>query len=211
MIGSSTRLGTTTLAVAVTLAILSGTEAAAQSSTTRGFLLGAHLGAATFQPESGNRSNAGGAGIVIGYGVNRSLTLFFQADGAEFDVDSQGDDLTGTWSMAHADLGIRYHFANSLRRWVPYLQGSFTARAVNLTDIPEVSVFAGEEVRFTGGALTLGGGVMFYTSRSFAVDLGLLFGGGRFTDVTVGNTTQTGLVDIDAQSTRLNIGVAWWP
>ena len=211
MIGSSMRLGTTALAMATALVILPGADAAAQSSTTRGFLVGAHLGAATFQPENGSRSNAGGAGILIGYGVNRSLTLFFQADGAAFDVDTQDDDLTGTWSMAHADLGVRYHFANSLRRWVPYLQGSFTARAVNLTDIPDGSVFAGEEVQFTGGALTLGGGVMLYTSRSFAVDLGLLFGGGKFTDVTVGNTTQTGLVDIDARTTRFNLGISWWP
>lgn len=211
MIGSSARRSGIALAAAAAFALIPATDASAQSSTTRGLLVGAHLGAATFNPENDDRSNAGGAGIRVGYGVNRSLTLFIQADAAAFDVETQDDDLTGTWSMAHADLGLRYHFANSLRRWVPYLQGSLSARAVNLTDIPEGSAFAGEEVSFTGGAVTLGGGVMFYTSQSFAVDLGLLFSGGKFTDVTVGNTTQTDLVDLDAQTTRINLGVSWWP
>lgn len=51
---------------------------------------------------------------------------------------------------------------------------------------------------------------MLYVNETLAFDLGLLFGGGKFTEITVDNTTQTGF-DIDAQSRRFNLGVAWWP
>ena len=51
---------------------------------------------------------------------------------------------------------------------------------------------------------------MIYASESLAFDLGLLFSGGEFTNITVGNTTQGGF-DLDTQSTRFNVGIAWWP
>ena len=60
------------------------------------------------------------------------------------------------------------------------------------------------------GALTLGGGIMFYFSQTLAADLQLAWSGGRFTDVTAGNFTFSGL-EIDANSTRFNIGISWWP
>lgn len=200
----------TSFTLAAALATFCATEVAAQSSTTRGFLVGAHFGGAALKPQNNDRANAGGGGVRIGYGVNRSLTLFFQGDGASFDVEGEIDDLIGTWAMAHADLGARFNFANSLRRWVPYLQGSVTARVVNVTDIPAGNPYSGQEVSFSGAAVTFGGGVMFYTSGSFAIDAGLLFSGGKFTEITAGNTTVSGL-DIEAQSSRFNLGVSWWP
>lgn len=184
--------------------LLAATTVQAQESTTRGFVIGGHLGGASLTVEGSDRSNGGGGGIVVGYGLNRSFTLFVQLDGSSVDVRNQ-EAVGGQWSIAHADFGVRYHFANSLRSWVPYLQGAFTGRAVRVTELP-----ADQEVEFSGGAFTLGGGVMLYPSQTFAFDLGLLFSGGEFTDVTVGQTTQGGL-DLDASSSRFNLGIVWWP
>jgi hypothetical protein len=202
-------LRTSTLALTLALAAQLGAThpLAAQESTTRGFVIGAHLGGASLEPEDGDRSNAGGGGLFFGYGFNRSFQIFLQLDGAEFDVEDT--NVNGKWSMGHADLGLRYHFANSLRSWVPYVQGAFSARAVGIDDAtilgqPET------EVGFYGGAFTVGGGILFYFNQTLALDLQLLWSGGRFTDIRVDNVTVSGL-EIDANSSRLNIGIDWWP
>ena len=198
-----------TVLTVLAFTLLAASPAMAQESTTRGFLVGAHLGGASLSVEGSERSNGGGGGIEVGYGLNRNFTVFLQLDGASIDVRNQ-DDVEGTWAIGHVDLGTRFHFANSLRSWVPYLQAAFSARAVQVTGLPPESALGGDEVEFPGGAFTFGGGVMLYVGQTFAFDLGLLFSGGEFTDIRVGQTTQGGL-DVDASSSRFNLGVAWWP
>jgi len=197
------------IVLALAAAVLTAHPGAAQESTTRGFMVGAHLGGASLSVEGSERSNGGGAGIEFGYGLNRNFTLFLQLDGASIDVRNQ-EDVEGTWTIGHVDLGTRFHFANSLRSWVPYLQAALSARVVNVSDLPPGSALGASEVEFSGGAFTFGGGIMLYAGQTFAFDLGLLFSGGEFSDVRVGQTTQSGL-DLDASSSRFNLGVSWWP
>jgi hypothetical protein len=187
--------------------LLSPASMTAQESTTRGFMLGAHLSGASLTPEDGDRSNAGGGGIYLGYGFNRTVQLFLQIDGAEFDVDDA--EVQGTWTMGHGDLGVRFHFANSLRSWVPYLQAALSARGVSVDD----AIIAGtreRDVGFYGGAFSIGGGIMFYFNETLAADLQLIGSGGRFERVKIDNITIDGL-EFDAGSARVNIGIAWWP
>jgi len=179
-----------------------------QESTTRGFMLGAHLSGASLTLENQDRNNAGGGGLIVGYGLNRNITLLLQLDGAQFDEQSTGT-VEGDWQMGHVDLGIRYSFANSLRRWVPYLQGAFGYRSVSVQD-PIVDNTQREEVEISGGGLTLGGGLDFYFTESFALDVQLLWTGGEFNTLRVDNVSATGF-DVDATSARFNLGVAWWP
>jgi hypothetical protein len=104
---------------------------------------------------------------------------------------------------------VRFHFANSMRSWVPYLQVALSVRAVGVDD----AVVEGNpetDVGFYGGALSVGGGIMFYFNETLAADLQLIWSGGRFTEVEVDNVTIEGL-EIDATSTRFNIGIVWWP
>jgi hypothetical protein len=195
------------VSLALAGALLAGQPADAQESTTSGFVLGLHLSGASITPEDGDRSNAGGAGLFFGYGFNRTVQLFLQFDGAEFDVDDA--DIEGNWEMGHGDLGVRFHFANSMRSWVPYLQVALSGRAVGVDD----AVVEGNpetDVGFYGGALSVGGGIMFYFNETLAADLQLIWSGGRFTEVEVDNVTIEGL-EIDATSTRFNIGIVWWP
>lgn len=196
-----------TLALTLSLLFLASASARAQESTTRGFNLGLHAQGASLLIDD-ERSNAGGGGIWIGYGFNRTVQLFVQLDAAEFDV--QDASVEGTWTMGHGDLGVRFHFANSLRSWVPYLQAAVTGRVVSVTDGVINDVAQTEDISIVGGGLTLGGGLLVYFSESFGLDLQLDWTGGTFTQLEVGNTTVTGL-DLEAQSTRLNIGVTWWP
>jgi len=199
------------LGLALSLSLLSlvaAQSAEAQASTTRGFNVGIHLTGASLVVEDGDRSNAGGAGLWIGYGFNRTVEIFAQADAAQFDVNDAS--VEGTWTLAHGDLGVRFHFANSLRSWVPYLQAAVSGRVVEVQDGIFNDVAQTETISLVGGGLTLGGGIVFYFNESLGMDLQLLWTGGTFTDLEVGNTTFGGL-DIDAQSTRFNVGLSWWP
>jgi hypothetical protein len=195
-------------AFAMTALFLAASSASSQVSTTRGLSLGFHLGGASLAVEGGDASGGGGGGIRVGYGLNRVITLYAQLDGAQVDVQNS-DALAGSWSLAHADIGARFHFANSLRRWVPYLQAAFSTRAVSVNEATANEESVGD-VSFSGGAFTFGGGLMFYLSRTWALDADLAFTSGEFTSIDVGSFSVDGL-DVDAQSTRFNIGVTWWP
>lgn len=201
------RLSPSILALLVGLVLVGPVHA--QQSTTRGFNLGIHFTGASLKVQDGDRSNAGGAGLFFGYGFNRNLELFVQFDGAEFDVNDT--DVDGKWTMGHADLGLRYNFANSLRSWVPYVQGAITGRAVSVSDAVVNQVTQSDEVSLIGGALTLGGGVIFYFNEKLALDLQLAWSGGRFTKVDIGSATIDLPDPLDANSSRFDVGLSWWP
>jgi hypothetical protein len=195
---------------AATLAIvasLAATTAAAQNSTTRGFSVGAHLQAASLTVEDGDAAGGGGLGVRAGYGFNRNFTGYLEADGIAFDVENP--ELQGEWAMAHVDLGVRYNFANSLRRWVPFLDAAIGARAVSVSDATSDGDDVGT-VTFSGGALSLGGGISFFASQTFAIETLVKFTGGSFEEVEVGNVSVRNL-EIDASSFRFKLGVSWWP
>ena len=188
-------------------AILAALPAVAQRSTTRGFTVGAHLQGASLTVEEGDPDGGGGLGARVGYGFNRRFTGYFETDAIVFDVANP--DFGGYWSMVHVDVGVRYNFANSLRRWVPFLEGAIGARAVQVDDA-RVNGDSVGELNFSGGAFSLGGGVSFFATEKLALETIMKFSGGTFEQVDVGNLSVNNL-DIDASSFRFKIGLAWWP
>ncbi len=202
------RLRSSLCGLATAALLVAPASGAAQESTTRGFNLGLHASGASLKLENQDRNQAGGAGIRVGYGLNRSFTLFLQLDGAHFD-DQAARELEGDWTLGHVEVGARYHFANSLRSWVPYLQGGLGYRVVGVADA-ELDGAQRDEVELSGTGLSLGGGIAVYLTPSVALDLGLLWTGGEFSTLRVENVEVSGF-DIDASSTRVNLGVSWWP
>jgi len=187
---------------------VSASPALSQLSTTRGWSFGAHVQGTSLTPEGGTTSSGGGLGIRAGYGFNRIVTGFVHVDGSQIDI-TEGGSIVGSWNLAHAELGARFHFANSLRRWVPYVETSVGGRAVEVRD----AEFAGESagnVTFNGGAFTVGTGVSTYFKPSLAFDVSLKWTGGKFTEIDLGNTVQKNL-DIEASSFRFGLGLIWWP
>lgn len=182
--------------------------ALAQQSTTRGLSLGAHLQATSLTVEDDDPSNGGGLGIRVGYGFNRIVTGFVQLDGSTVTIEN-GGTIVGDWALAHAEVGARFHFANSLRRWVPYLEVAAGGRSVSVSDA-SVNGQRVDDVSFSGGAFTLGGGLSTYLTRKVALDVSLKFTGGTFDKVDLGNVSVNNL-DIDATSFRFGVGFVWWP
>jgi len=179
-----------------------------QKSTTRGLNLGVHLQAASLTLESGESDSGGGMGFRVGYGLNRIVTLYFEADGVS--VDSENSDvIQGTWKLGHVDLGARFHFASTLRSWVPYLEVAVGGRTASVTDVGANGVDLPDFSR-NGGAFSFGGGIYAYFKETLALDVGLKLSGGEFTEVRIGALSQNNL-DLDASSTRFKIGIVWWP
>jgi hypothetical protein len=197
-------LRTAWLAIAASLA---ATPAAAQRSTTRGFNIGPHLQGASLTVEDDDPAGGGGFGLRVGYGFNRRFMGYAEVDGIVFDVENP--ELQGEWAMAHFDLGVRFSFANSLNRWIPFLEAAAGTRAVSVEDATSDGEDVGE-VTFSGGAFSLGGGISFFTSEKFAIETLVKFTGGTFEQIDVGDVSVRSL-DIDASSFRFKLGVSWWP
>ena len=193
--------------LAAAAASTAASPAAAQRSTTRGFTVAAHLQGASLSVDDADADGGGGFGVRAGYGFNRRFTGYFEVDAIVFDVANP--QYGGYWSMVHADLGLRYNFANSLRRWVPFLEGAFGVRAVNVDDA-NVNGNSVGELNFSGGAFSLGTGVSFFPVEKLAIETLMKFTGGTFEQVELGNISVNNL-DIDASSFRFKVGVAWWP
>jgi hypothetical protein len=190
------------------LACAAATPLAAQQSTTRGWSLGAQLLGSSLTVEDADAQSGGGLALRAGYGFNRRFTVFAQVDASQIDIRS-GDVITGAWELSHAELGARFHFANSLRRWVPYLEAAAGVRGVRVTDAAADGERV-EDLSFSGGTLSVGGGVSIHFNRSWAFDTSLRFAGGQFSEISVGDVTVRRF-DLDATSVRFGIGVVWWP
>lgn len=191
------------------LIALSPVVAAAQLSTSRGLSLGLHALGTSLTVEGGDENTGGGLGLRVGYGFNRRLTGFVNLDGSTVQIPQSNSLVAGDWSLMHAEVGARFHFANSLRRWVPYVETSIGARSVSIDNASVNNAPAGK-VSFNGPALSVGTGLSVFVNRKWALDANLRWTGGTFTEIDQGNIALRNL-DIEAASFRFGAGVVWWP
>ena len=206
MTNSLRSLSTLAVACALVLATAPQSHLSAQKSTTRGFNLGAHFQGASYTIEAEDAQEAGGFGVRVGYGINRIVTLYLGVDGAQ--VELQDPTVSGDWSLAHVDAGVRFHFANSLRRWVPYLDAALGARAVTVKNAV-VNGDSSPNASLNGAAFSVGGGLYVFFNESLALDVGVKASSGEFNKIDIGALSLSNL-DLDVKSTRFNLGVVWW-
>jgi hypothetical protein len=188
--------------------LLSATPLTGQESTTRGLNLAFHFQGASLKLEDSDAAGGGGGGIRVGYGINRIVTLYAEADGVTVEAGNPSI-FAGDWTLGHAELGARFHFANSLRSWVPFLEVAAGARAASVKDVEAFNQTWGD-AEISGGVLTLGGGIYAYFSETLALEVDLKFSTGEFTQIDLGPLSVENL-DVKAQSTRFKVGVIWWP
>ena len=195
----------TTIAATLAAFVLAAAPLDAQApaaSSTKGFFIGAHLNGSSVtidENELEEESNGGGLGIQLGYGFTPQFALF---------IDGTAAQLEDEVGFGHFDLGVRYSFTGPTRRWVPSLEAAFTSRAL-MKDDAEIE---GEvvDLEILGSGFTVGFGLQYFTAPSWAIGAGVKFTSGEFTDIKVDNVTVEGF-EIDATSTRFNVGVTWYP
>jgi hypothetical protein len=142
--------------------------------------------------------------------MSNGLAVFGQYDIANVDVRNQ-PQTEGSWTHAHVDLGFRYHFQRPAKSVVPWVATAWSVRDVTVTDLALTNPLADDEIELMGSAVSVGGGVMLYPTEHFAFDIGLLFAWGSYDEAKLDGVDATISEALSSQSTRLNMGVAWWP
>ena len=197
------------LLAAAGLLALASHPAGAQMSSTRGWMLNAHLAGAAIGSavEDAELWRGPGLGAAIGYGFTERLALLLNVDATR--VDYPGPDMAdgpgGTYDLVTVDIALRTSFRDELTPLRPYLTGGITGvvRSPRLED--DVEIF------HSGGGITLGGGLQYFTSRTLAVDLGVDFTSGSFTEVEVdGDVTEFDEAE-GFSHPRVRVGVTWHP
>ena len=168
-----------------------------QRFTTRGFQFTVGLTGARSTIEQGDSSAAGiGASVHGGYGFTRRLSLFAGVTGTT--------EVSGEYALAHVDLGGRLLLSEAKLR--PYLLGAWTMRQSREV-IPEH--FDDEIVQIRGFGPSVGAGVEFGVSPEAAVDVGLVYTGGDYTErkITKDPWTDLGSDRFGGGSLRFTVGV----
>lgn len=205
---SSARLLTlaSTLCAALLLLFTAADAQAQRHSNTRGFFLNVHLNGTSISydeerfPNRDNTDSGGGAGLKVGYGISPLVTFYLGLNGSS--MQPEGDD-SQSYTLAHVDLGAQFNFGAGRNRAVPYAELALTARQATVTAGPI-------DLEIRGGGITAGGGLKYFLSPMLALDGGLNFTFGTFTEVEVGAFRED-IQDIGAVSARLAVGLSWYP
>lgn len=201
-----------TFALAAALASTLSTTAAAQldapaplRSRTAGFNLGVYLNGSAVRVEDSDVIESGAGGTVhLGYGITENVSLFFRVNGAAI----ESDDLpSGSYAMAHADIGARYSFLASSSAWRPFIQGAFSGRAVSIDEGSAGTLEA------RGPGFTAGAGLEYFVTPRVALEAGLSYSFGKFNEGRLNGGDWTDFEDeaFDATSSRFDLGVSWHP
>jgi hypothetical protein len=174
----------------------------ASESSTRGFSLGGHVAVIGSNPDSFDlngqptdppRVTVAGGGVMVAYGVTEWLTVTFNGDGRE-----SGDDR----HLSLSDIGAQF-FLPGWNRLLPHLHVALTERRAEFEA-------AGGAIDTRGAGLSVGGGVLYFLSRSFALDATLLRTAGDLDRYADGERVKD-VGAIDVSGTRFLIGVRWYP
>jgi hypothetical protein len=182
-------------ALALTMAASAGAQPLDRSaaSNTSGLSVGMHLNTSAIRSPDRVTDNGGGVGLRLSYGVNQTVAFFLAYDAATLSARLMD------YGVIHTDVGVRFSLANGTSATVPYVEGAFSRRAWNQAAYTTKRVF-------TGNAATFGGGVQHFVNRRIALDAGLLFSHGTFTDATVNGAPVPDYRGDAVWSSRFNLG-----
>jgi hypothetical protein len=173
-----------------------------REGSTSGFSLGGHVALIGINPHSfdlnGRATNPAGltvtgGGVTGAYGLNEWLTIAVTGAGHESEDDRH---------FAFADIGAQV-FLSRGRRLRPHVDIALTGRRAEF-DV------AAKTIDTRGDGLSLGGGALYFFSKSFAIDAAVLWTPGdldRYTDGERGKD----LGAIGVSAARFLIGVRWFP
>ncbi len=166
----------------------------------KGFFLRPHLTGAAWSLDDLNEDghSGGGAGLGLGYGISEMFAVFLALSGAIME-----NDAGSSYTLAHFDVGVQLNLSKAESAVKVVLDAASSARTARF----EVS---GTDIDFNGIGGTLGGGVMYFLSPSFALDGGVQIMFGSIDEISFGGEIAD-IPDFDATSARVNFGLAWFP
>ena len=191
------------LAAALVSVTFAGVANAQRVADTRGFHLGAAVNATSIKLDEtefsdDERENGYGANLYAGYNFTQNLGLILSLTAA-----SINDSHTEDFGVAHIDLAGRASFPGR-SALVPYLE-------VGVAAVGAEYEVQGEEVELEGAGISLGGGLNYFFTRRVALDLGFRFTTGEFDTAKIANREVETGDGVGFNTTRLNLGLAFYP
>ena len=187
------------------------------NARTKGLMLGVHTIAAPGitidipEHDAIFKSKFGqGAGLMIGYGFNRTFSSYVSLDIARQGTNSEL--LEGTYGLAHLDIGVRANLPDislGSGNTVPYLVGSFGRRALG-AKVMDLLYEEQVDVSWQGQVFGVGAGVEHFFSPHVSFDGGVQVGFGTFNTFTL-DGVDTDISSKGSTSIRLRLGVTWRP
>jgi len=187
-------------AAVLSASLLVPSASSAQKSASSGFFFGFGVeGNAIRGNEAQSVTESGGGGnLTLGYGFGKHWSMYGDASGAAINADGGG-----SYSLGHADLGVRVHFRSGPNIIVPFLQAGVSGRAISEN-------FQGSRIIGNGAGFSFGAGLNSHFTPKVALTTGVTWTGGSFTHFTQDGATFTN-PSFDATSARLQLGLMWFP
>jgi len=183
-------------------------DPAAKAHTSRLFLgLGVN-GSAIKADDADEGRSGGGLSFSLGWGFTPNIALVADLAGASMDA-GDGEQ----YGLGHADLLARFSLARAGHAFVPYVEAGLTGRAAVQRDVTIIDDQGNPQtgdLSISGTGFTLGGGAQYFVARSLALGASLQWTTGQFNQATFQDATVDGY-EIDANSTRLTVGLSWYP
>ncbi len=186
----------------------------ASSDRTLGLMLGVHTvgaqGLTLTSEDFGSpleTNNGAGAGVMIGYGFNRTFSSFVSLDVAKQRTGADIDP-AGTFGLVHLEIGARAYLPLGTNT-LPYVVGSFGQRGLG-AKVTDVDSGESADVAIHGKMFGLGAGLEHFFSPNMSLDAGVHLGFGAFDRITVDGDEES-LSASGTTSLRLRIGVTWRP
>jgi hypothetical protein len=139
-----------------------------------------------------------GINLYVGYNFTRNLGLTLSVTPATME-----DGGTNDYEVGHIDLGGRVSFPGR-SAFVPYLELALTAMGAEFDT-------NNQETKLEGGGISLGGGFNYFFSRRAAFDASFRYTIGEFTDIEINGVNAGDVDELGVNTTRLNIGLAFYP
>lgn len=197
-----------TLSIPATLSAQTAQPVASPRANTEKLMLSFALSGASIDSDEleSERESGGGFSLQLGWGFTRLFTLLVDASAGVLGSD---DD---EFVLVHFDLLGRFNFTSPQRALVPFVEAGISGRVAGQDDIVVLTDNGPVEVdlEISGGGLTFGGGLNYHVAPTVALGGSLRFTVGEFDTVKFNNISIEGF-ELDATSTRLNLGVTWYP
>jgi opacity protein-like surface antigen len=182
------KLGMLAALATLSTALAAGTAAAQTGpvrSDTRGFGIGVNLHGSTVGSEGDTGTKASsGLGVSLGYGTSDALTFFVRTDYG--------------YRSTHLDLGARYSFGAPTAALRPYAEAGLTGSRTSR-----------DALSATGFGVTGAVGVEYFVTPKLALDMGLGYSAGRWTNVDFKGAEVN--FDRNLSAPRVNFGIKWRP
>jgi hypothetical protein len=168
-------------------------------SHSGGLLLGLNALGNSIQETGGGEFDSGaGISLIAGYGFTPMVGAFFRFDAANVEISGVND----SYLMGYADVGLRFSFGAPARPLVPYVDAALTGWSVSYE-----SVFGTLESR--GSGFSLGGGLHYHFNPRLALNAGVLWTAGKFTEFRMGGEREA--IDEGGRGARVNLGLSFFP